>query len=160
MALADGATCRPPPPGRACAHAGMGISYEERLERTAAPPYDAPGAVCSRPLPSLAAAAGVVLVVNWTLREEPVPTVLSARAEPPAVDPLAYDDSRAEELEQAAVLGLSQPLYAKSPGGVFAAARRTESFRAQIEAGGRRAAASTPTSSRRSSSSRAADARR
>src|SRR5687767_6988236 len=49
------------------------------------------------------------------------------------VDPLAYDDSQGDELEERAIFGLSQPLYAKSPGGVFAAARRTESFRSLIE---------------------------
>jgi hypothetical protein len=51
----------------------------------------------------------------------------------PATDPLAYDDTQDEELQEAAILGLSQPLYAKSPGGVFTAARRTESSREQIE---------------------------
>jgi hypothetical protein len=55
------------------------------------------------------------------------------RTEVSDVDPLAYDDSQDEELEDRAIFGLSQPLYAKSPGGVFAAARRTESYRALIE---------------------------
>ena len=51
----------------------------------------------------------------------------------PTIDPLLYDDSQAEDLERAATFGLSQPLYAKSPGGVFASARRTESFRSLVE---------------------------
>jgi hypothetical protein len=48
-------------------------------------------------------------------------------------DPLAYDDARAEDLEGAAAFGLSHPLYAKSPGGVFGAARRTAAFRPLVE---------------------------
>jgi hypothetical protein len=48
-------------------------------------------------------------------------------------DPLAYDDAQAEDLVRAATFGLSHPLYTKSPGGVFAAARRTASFRPLVE---------------------------
>jgi hypothetical protein len=48
-------------------------------------------------------------------------------------DPLAYDDSQADDLEQAAAFGLSHPLYTKSPGGVFATARRTDAFRPLVE---------------------------
>jgi hypothetical protein len=59
--------------------------------------------------------------------------VLVPRIEETASDALAYDDSQAEDLERAAAFGLSHPLYAKSPGGVFAAAQRTESFRALVE---------------------------
>jgi len=51
----------------------------------------------------------------------------------PIIDPLGWDEARAEELERAAAFGLSQPLYEKSPGGVFTAARRTASFREPIE---------------------------
>lgn len=79
------------------------------------------------------AVAGVVLVAAWSLRDEQPETVLVPREETAIEDPLAYDDSQAEDLERAATLGLSQPLYAKSPGGVFAAARRTEAFRPLIE---------------------------
>ena len=61
------------------------------------------------------------------------PRPLVPRAEPSDVDPLAYDESQDDELVARATFGLSQPLYAKSPGGVFAAARRTESFRPLIE---------------------------
>lgn len=48
-------------------------------------------------------------------------------------DPLAYDDSQAEDLERAAAFGLGHALYAKSPGGVFTAARNTASFRPLVE---------------------------
>jgi hypothetical protein len=64
--------------------------------------------------------------------DEP-PSVLVPRAEISPLDPFAYDDSQDEELEREATFGLSQPLYAKSPGGVFATARRTEAFRPLIE---------------------------
>jgi hypothetical protein len=59
--------------------------------------------------------------------------VLVPRSDVSDVDALAYDDSQDEELEERATFGLSQPLYAKSPGGVFATARRTEAFRPLIE---------------------------
>jgi hypothetical protein len=48
-------------------------------------------------------------------------------------DALAYDDAQAEDLERAAAFGLSQPLYAKSPGGVFTTAGRTAAFRPLVE---------------------------
>ncbi len=59
--------------------------------------------------------------------------VLVPRADASDVDPLAYDDSQDEELAERATFGLSQPLYVRSPGGVFATARRTEAFRPQVE---------------------------
>ena len=59
--------------------------------------------------------------------------VLVPRAEIPGSDVLVYDDSQAEDLERAAALGLSHALYAKSPGGVFATAERTEFFRPLVE---------------------------
>jgi hypothetical protein len=49
-------------------------------------------------------------------------------------DPLAFTAGRAAKFERAAAFGLSHALYAKSPGGVVATARRVESFRALIEA--------------------------
>ena len=59
--------------------------------------------------------------------------VLLPRADASELDALAYDPSQDEELEESATFGLSQPLYARSPGGVFATARRTERFRPLIE---------------------------
>jgi hypothetical protein len=81
----------------------------------------------------VAVVAGFALVAYWSLDRTELPPVLAPRTVPNAADPLAYDDSQAEELEERAASGLSQPLYAKSPGGVFATARRTESFRALVE---------------------------
>jgi hypothetical protein len=59
--------------------------------------------------------------------------VLVPRAEIGAQDALSYDDSQAEDLERAAASGLSHPLFARSPGGVFASAERTDSFRPLVE---------------------------
>jgi soluble lytic murein transglycosylase-like protein len=49
------------------------------------------------------------------------------------LDRLAYDDDRRAELEARAAAGLSHVLYAKSPGGATASARRTARFRALVE---------------------------
>ena len=48
-------------------------------------------------------------------------------------DPLSFENGRTAAYEQAAAFGLSHALFAKSPGGVVAAARRTAAFRSQIE---------------------------
>jgi len=69
----------------------------------------------------------------WSHDGEGAPGVLVPRAEATVVDALAYDGSQDEDLERSAALGLSHPLYTKSPGGVLAAARRTESFRPLVE---------------------------
>jgi hypothetical protein len=49
-------------------------------------------------------------------------------------DPFAYEPSRADEFVRRATAGHSHVLYAKSPGGVVATARRVERLRAQVEA--------------------------
>jgi hypothetical protein len=78
-------------------------------------------------------AAGAV--VGLTLRGGgSEPTLLVPRERPlAAADPLEYDEADAAALERQASFGLSHPLYAKSPGGVAAAARRTASYRPLIE---------------------------
>jgi soluble lytic murein transglycosylase-like protein len=48
-------------------------------------------------------------------------------------DPLAFDAGRTAEFERLAAAGLSHVIYAKSPGGVLAAAARTASFRPLVE---------------------------
>jgi hypothetical protein len=48
-------------------------------------------------------------------------------------DPLAYTAASEHALEQAAAQGYAQVLYAKSPGGVVATAKRTASFRPLVE---------------------------
>jgi hypothetical protein len=79
--------------------------------------------------------AGIAVVALLSVRDEVVQPVLAPRETAIGeTDPLAYDNSQAEDLSQAAALGLSHPLYALSPGGVFASARRTDSFREPVEA--------------------------
>jgi soluble lytic murein transglycosylase-like protein len=60
----------------------------------------------------------------------------SAAADPrnPSVDPLAWDPSRRERFEARAATGTSHVIYAKSPGGATASARRTAAWREEIEA--------------------------
>ena len=86
----------------------------------------------------LAAAAALALLVALAVRltgggaEKPVRLV--PRADVPAEDPLAFDPEQAAELEAAATFGFSHVLYAKSPGGVVASARRTARFRPLVDA--------------------------
>jgi hypothetical protein len=81
----------------------------------------------------LAAVSGIAIVAWLSLREEAEPFVLAPRETPALTDLLGYDEEQAEDLTRAAVLGLSHPLYTRSPGGVFASARRTDNFRDMIE---------------------------
>jgi soluble lytic murein transglycosylase-like protein len=81
----------------------------------------------------LAIVGAAAYVAAAVLRLEDEPRDLVPRAERSEVDAFAYDESQDEELVERATFGLSQPLYAKSPGGVFASARRTEEFRELIE---------------------------
>jgi len=88
----------------------------------------------------LVAAAAIVVVVAvaasvavWSLGGGDSTAVLVPRAQAAASDVLAYVDSQAEDLERSAAAGLSHPLYAKSPGGVLASARRTDTFRPLVE---------------------------
>ena len=48
-------------------------------------------------------------------------------------DPLAFDAGKADQFERDAAAGLSHVLYAKSPGGAAATARRTARWRAQVD---------------------------
>ena len=81
----------------------------------------------------VAIVAAAVLTALALLGGDETSRVLVPRTEVSDLDPFAYDDSQDEELERQATFGLSQPLYARSPGGVFATARRTEAFRPLIE---------------------------
>ena len=49
-------------------------------------------------------------------------------------DPLAFEADDTADFERRAAAGLSHVLYAKSPGGATASARRTAAWRAQVEA--------------------------
>jgi hypothetical protein len=48
-------------------------------------------------------------------------------------DPLTFDAKRTSTYERAAAFGLSHALFAKSPGGVLATAKRTASFRRLVD---------------------------
>ena len=48
-------------------------------------------------------------------------------------DPLSFDEQRTPAYERAAAFGLSHALFAKSPGGALASAKRTSSFRPLVE---------------------------
>src|SRR5690349_5093346 len=50
-----------------------------------------------------------------------------------AAKPFAYEPKRRADYERRAALGLSHVLYAKSPGGVVASARRTARWRSIVE---------------------------
>ena len=80
---------------------------------------------------AVALALGATLVLT---REDglPPPDEL-AILDPSAKDPFAYDESRRADFEHRAALGSSHVLYAKSPGGVIAAAERTARYRPQVE---------------------------
>jgi hypothetical protein len=81
----------------------------------------------------LAAAAAAAIAA--TLGLAPAGGASSADI-PPAVagaDPLAFDPEATADYERAAAFGLSHVLYAHSPGGVIASARRTARFRALVD---------------------------
>ena len=82
---------------------------------------------------TVAVLVAIAFVAVRLLDSDDAAGVLVPRVEGTALDALAYDDSQAEDLERAAALGLSRALYTKSPGGVFATAERTESFRPLVE---------------------------
>jgi hypothetical protein len=74
--------------------------------------------------------------------DDPEPVVLepfSGETSEAVRDPYAYDPERRAEFERRAAAGLAHPLYAFSPGGVEATARRVIRFRAPVEAVARRA---------------------
>ncbi len=77
--------------------------------------------------------AAVLVVARSLGGDEEAARVLAPRADAAVTDPLAYEKGTDEELERAAAFGLSQPLYAKSPGGAVATAQRTAAYRPLVE---------------------------
>ena len=61
------------------------------------------------------------------------PSLLVARPDMGARDPLAFSAGQEGSLERSAAFGLAHVLYTKSPGGVLVAAERTASFRPLVE---------------------------
>lgn len=80
----------------------------------------------------IVAISGVVAAFVLTRAEEQPPT-LALPSEIVGPDPLAFEDRRTAAYERAAAFGLSHALFAKSPGGVAAAASRTDAFRPLVE---------------------------
>ena len=81
---------------------------------------------------AVAGVAGGLAVLFSGGGAKPGPRYLP-RAAGQASDPLAYTAAQQPALELAAAQGEAQVLYAKSPGGVVAAARRTARYRTLVE---------------------------
>jgi hypothetical protein len=79
--------------------------------------------------------AGAIIVVLGRSGEPSGPRVLAPGrgATDTTRDPFAYDAGRRADFETRAAAGLSHVLYAKSPGGVPATARRVQRWRTAIE---------------------------
>jgi hypothetical protein len=85
---------------------------------------------------AIAAAAAVVLATRIDLTDggsEPDAGAIAAAGAGRGEDPFAYSAAREREFESGAASGLAHVLYAKSPDGVIASARRTVRFRAEID---------------------------
>jgi hypothetical protein len=74
--------------------------------------------------------AGLAVAGYLVLREDDPPTYSPLEIKG---DPYAYEPDREDEFEARAAAGHSHVVYAKSPGGVVATARRVERFRDDIE---------------------------
>jgi hypothetical protein len=84
--------------------------------------------LCSAVLGVVAAAT---LILAHGSAQMPPPLALPAEIGGP--DPLSFDAKLTSAYERAAALGLSHVVFAKSPGGVIATARRTASYHSLIE---------------------------
>ena len=79
------------------------------------------------------AAAGTLAGLSLTGEDGP-PSFGPVTVEPGEPDPFAYEPGREAEFVERATAGHSHVLYAKSPGGAVATARRVERWRPRIEA--------------------------
>jgi hypothetical protein len=80
----------------------------------------------------LLAAGGTFAVLALTGQDEP-PGFGPVTVDPDEPDPFAYESARDDEFVARATAGHSHVLYEKSPGGVFATARRVERWRSAVE---------------------------
>jgi hypothetical protein len=80
------------------------------------------------------AAAGALAVVAVLGDDDEPPSYGPVTLDPDEPDPFAWEPDREDEFVARATAGHSHVLYEKSPGGVFATARRVERWRSQIEA--------------------------
>jgi hypothetical protein len=81
----------------------------------------------------LLAAGGSLSVVALLSGDDSPPDYGPVTVDPDEPDPFAYAAEREEEFVARATAGHSHVLYEKSPGGVFATARRVERWRPAIE---------------------------
>lgn len=82
---------------------------------------------------ALVVVAAAVVAIRAIASGESSNPVLVPRTGGSTADVLAFEPGQEDGLARAAALGLAHPLYAKSPGGVVATARRTASFRPLVE---------------------------
>jgi hypothetical protein len=80
----------------------------------------------------LLASGGALSLLALADRDEP-PETGPLTVDPGDPDPFAYEPDREREFVARATAGHSHVLYEKSPGGVFATARRVERWRADVE---------------------------
>jgi hypothetical protein len=81
----------------------------------------------------LLAIGGSLSVLALVGRDDDPPDHDVVSVDPDEPDPFAYEESREREFVARATAGHSHVLYEKSPGGVFATARRVERWREAIE---------------------------
>jgi hypothetical protein len=81
----------------------------------------------------LLAAGGSLSVLALLSGDDGPPEHGPVTVDPDEPDPFAYEPEREEEFVERATAGHSHVLYEKSPGGVFATARRVERWRDAIE---------------------------
>jgi soluble lytic murein transglycosylase-like protein len=79
--------------------------------------------------------AAVAVTAFFVVRDDDEETQVSALELPAQIsaDPLTFVDEETPAYERAAAFGLSHALFAKSPGGAVASARRTAAYRRLIE---------------------------
>jgi soluble lytic murein transglycosylase-like protein len=79
------------------------------------------------------ALGGVLVLRDGGPARPPAPPNLSPGAGRPTADPLAWTPASSADDVARATAGLAHPLYAKSPGGLAVAVRRTERWRSAID---------------------------
>jgi soluble lytic murein transglycosylase-like protein len=82
---------------------------------------------------AVAALAAVALLIALLTGGDDAPKLGPLSLKPGATDPFGYSPERESEFSARAAAGFSHVVYAKSPGGVVATARRTERWRPLVE---------------------------
>src|SRR3954470_22397529 len=82
---------------------------------------------------AVAAVAAVALAIALLSRGDDTPKLGPLSLKPGATDPFGYSPDREREFSARASAGFSHVIYAKSPGGAAATARRTDRWRPLVE---------------------------